>query len=289
MLFRSVGYPNAIIMSNGYLFPSIFVVALVAFGFKFRMEKRQGMPSADTLRWQLIMLSWFILQVGIILPWKSVEDRYFLPAMVGCTIFLGSEIGKWIERMGQPDPRPSMIRKFLPGFISWVSVLLMVEQGSQIWNYANAYLIGERMNERMVRYLAYSAPRASTIYMNLVGAPIRTSNEWLYETQVHLHLFYNRKDLRTNYLILSKDSSYTSKDLIGVWYGNQVYSQKEINAFFRDRILLSYVVRNYSRRIDLSLRNIAENIWNFLSGPQQYQQTMYSIKLHQWEIYSIVR
>ncbi|TES85825.1 hypothetical protein E3J95_03545, partial [Candidatus Aerophobetes bacterium] len=79
-----------ILLFQGYHL--ILLMALVVFSIRLIYHLRKSGGLDRSLKWQIIMLFWFIAALGVQLPWAFVVGRYLLPCLVGLSVFMGVEL-----------------------------------------------------------------------------------------------------------------------------------------------------------------------------------------------------
>jgi len=214
-----------ILLFQGYhLF---LVIALVAFSIRLVHHLRKGGGLGRSLKWQIIMLFWFVAALGIQFPWAFALGRYLLPCLVGLSVFMGLELANllsfpsFFSRRKTPlaaetnnsTNRYSLLKELLARSIKAIVILayliFAVVAFEGIWNSATYFIERDRANAEAVKFLAENVGRGHHLFVNL-GA----DSEWLYEIGLHLPLFYHRDDIIVRYLEVEFPQSYSEGDFL---------------------------------------------------------------------------
>lgn len=153
--------------------------------------------------WQAALLSWFFLYLLIQIPWSYVLGRYLMPMAVWFSIFMGIEYAKHFSKESGflLNFAKGKLTFKLPGIslFSLVVIFIFLSYGSwQIYKMYYSVVKGERATQRMIRYLAEEIPPQGKLYVNFSDVLL----EYAYEIPLHLSLFYDRPDIKVEYLSL---------------------------------------------------------------------------------------
>ena len=217
-----------ILLFQGYhLF---LVVALVAFSIRLIHHLRKGGGLDQSLKWQIIMLFWFMAALGVQLPWAFALGRHLLPCLAGLTVFMGVEMAHLLgflsffsgkkpavaEGTNHSTDGYSFIKGLLARGIKAVLVLAFlifaVTGFEAIWSSATYFIERDRANAEAVKFLAENVAPGHHLYLNL-----GSDSEWFYEIGLHLRLFYHRDDVIVRCLDLESPQSYSEGDFLATW------------------------------------------------------------------------
>jgi len=253
-----------ILLFQGYhLF---LVIALVVFSIRLVHHLRKNGRLGRSLKWQIIMLFWFIAALGVQLPWAFVLGRYLLPCLAGLSVFMGVELASLLSFLsffsGRKSPlaeetnystnRYSFIKELLGKGIKAIVVLVYlifaVIAFERIWNSAIYLIQRGRANAETVQFLAGNVTRGHHLYLNL-GA----DSEWFYEIGLHLHLFYHRDDIIVECLDLESPQSYSEGDFLATWSGLRRYPVSLLSRSLEKQITLTKTIDRKQTALDVKL------------------------------------
>jgi len=236
----------------------LLVIALVGFSIRLVHHLYKGGGLGRSLKWQIIMLFWFIAALGVLLPWKYALGRYLLPCLIGLSVFMGVELANllssvrffWgrkpsrVEGTNWDTHRCSLVRKLrrrgVKAIVALAYLTFAVAAFEGIWNSATFLVQRDGVNAETVRFLAGNLGQGHRLYLNL-----GPESEWFYETGLHLRLFYDRDDIVVRCLDLGSPQSYSEGDFLASWSEHGRYP---INLLFRSLGKRTTVTRTIHRK-----------------------------------------
>jgi len=283
-----------ILLFKGYhLF---LVIALVVFSVRLVHHLRKNGRLGRSLKWQIIMLFWFIAALGVQLPWAFVLGRYLLPCLVGLSVFMGVELASLLSFLsffsGRKSPlaeetnysthRYSFIKELLGRAIKTIVVLVYlifaVIAFEGIWNSATYLIQRDEANAEAVQLLAGNVTRGHHLYLNL-GA----DSEWFYEIGLHLQLFYHRDDIIVECLDLESAQSYSEGDFLATWSGLRRYPVDLLSRSLEKQITLTKTIHRKQTMLDVKLLPRLKKLLQSQSQPSLFWNSRFS-----WWIFKFV-
>lgn len=183
-----IGYAKLIINSYG-LFSLIFA-------FSFLLSLRQKLSTQKFMRF--VFFAGSILFVAVILPWAIPMGRYLEPALLFLVLYLQFEAENFFK-LGKK------IQKQFRFKLDFAYVILLIafgyflfRQGPGMLNQIIGNISDTRNTRALFTYIAANSPRNGKVFLNLKKND--ATIELVYESQLHLTLFYNRPDLVVDYL-----------------------------------------------------------------------------------------
>lgn len=178
----------------------------------------------------------FLIFIAVQSPWKFVLYRYLMPASMGLVIFMGMEIAGIKE----------MLKIKMIGSIPWLAIVLLGYLFVFIWmNMVHVYLSGElsahqtSFIQSLYKDLAKEVPKNGLVLMNFLKGDSTT--ELVAQTDMQLGLFYNRSDVRVEYLSLDnlpkENFIIVGTPQIREEYPREVVEEKMVN-YRRDESLV---------------------------------------------------
>lgn len=269
------------------------LLLLIILGFFFykvllTLRKKESLKSYCP---QLISLFIFGLFLIILLPWKAVLTRYLLPAMVGFSIFMGIETEEILDFLGKIEVKKNLSelgRKLIILFKYSFIILLYLTFSFHLLFIRN-YIVKNvtSHNKEMLEYLA-RIPKNSQVFLNF--QQIENTMEYFYEIPLHLSLFYNRSDLKFNYLNLEKQKFKK---------GNYIVSG-DIFPRYQDKEIatLSGIIKikNFNHRIKeffmypptFMIKKLIFDFPNLVFKPKIFLSSLYGVSSQEfyWNIYT---
>lgn len=137
---------------------------------------------------------WFVGFLAVQSPWPFVIGRYLLPASIGLLIFMGMEFNQWeIFLRGKKELYFKVIVFIFASFY----LLFISNNLFYVINYGRGTVHKTTHVQKMIKYLAENVPQNGKIFLNFAKG--EGTIELVYETGVHLNLFYNRPDIKVDY------------------------------------------------------------------------------------------
>lgn len=139
----------------------------------------------------------FLIFIAVQSPWKFVLYRYIMPASVGLVIFMGMEIAGIKEMIKIKMVRLTPLLTIV--FLGYLFIFIWM-------NIVHVYLSGElsahqtSFIQSLYKDLAKEVPKDGLVLMNFLKGD--STMELVAQTDMQLGLFYNRSDIRVEYLSL---------------------------------------------------------------------------------------
>ncbi|MDP3888629.1 MAG: glycosyltransferase family 39 protein [bacterium] len=200
------GYVKAIFSSYG-IFAWIFAFSYLAAIVRLIIRKSLDLQQFKQIAFLVGGLSFFIIQ----LPWMFIMGRYLEPALLFFSIFFAFEIEKLLKiakniskviiqlDIWDRETKLSYPVTYLK-FIAVVFLFLIffyINIPSSL-NYVADTILGNRNIAKTLNLAARTAAPNSTVYMNLKKGD--ATIELVFESGLHMNLFYDRPDLTVEYL-----------------------------------------------------------------------------------------
>lgn len=218
-----------------YLFP---LVSLIYLGkLVVRCFKKQKIFEDKFDLFEAIFFLGFVAFIVIQLPWKFDLTRYLMPSMLFLITFVFIEIHNILEKMRKT--------RFISNHerILKIAAIVASVYAFSVWGIT---LLSKEMNfisyKSLISRLA-KLPKDSIILVNTFEGP--ASEEIVSEISIHLSEFWDRKDIRVQYLDISRlpPTNYV------VLYTNRIppkYSEQELTGVFGDKL---DAIENSSREV----------------------------------------
>jgi len=209
---------------------STYIIRIISF-LKSKKNEKMGLYFAEEGMFIILFLVFVLIQ----LPWKFLLDRYLMPATVGMVIFLGIELAetsRFLKRYGVNTK----------GLAFWVFIIYFII--GIVVNSLRVYRQGERfayetnLIQKLYSDLSEKLPQNGIVLLNFLKGD--STVELVYETDLQLELFYDRKDARVEYLNLENLPSKPFV-VIGTPMIREQYSREDVEK----------TIRNYHKKADL--------------------------------------
>lgn len=209
-----------------------YAIRIVAF-LKSRKMRKNGLALIN----QGMFIALFLVFVLVQLPWKFLLDRYLMPATVGLVIFLGIELAEIIKLLQTYGSGTKRLAIFL--FIAYFTMLI-IGNSLDIYRQGQRFAFTTNFVQNLYSYLSQKVPPNGIVLLNFLKGD--STIELVYETNLQLALFYNRKDARAEYLDLEHlpDKPFT---ILGTPMIREQYSREMVEA----------TIENYQKGADLVL------------------------------------
>lgn len=183
-----IGYARLIMSSYG-LFSLIFILT-----FLLRLRQKLSMQKFM----QLIFLGETLFFIAIILPWSFPMARYLEPALLFLAIYFQFEAENFLE-LGKDIRKKFRLRADFTYIIFLIAFgYFLFRQGPGMLSQIIGNITDTRNTRALFSYIAANTPEKGSVYVNLKKSD--ATIEVVYESQLHLALFYNRPDLTVSYL-----------------------------------------------------------------------------------------
>jgi hypothetical protein len=175
-----------------YIFPLIPIIYLIRMGV--RLVKKQHIFKTKMDVFEFLFFASSLCFLAIQLPWKFVLTRYLMPTVFFLTGFLFIETHKCFRLLSKlkfifnHNRVSTFILTILGIYVSLIWGLELIFRETSIISVYDAFKI-------MANY-----PENTILLMNLPRGD--WTIELVYETQIHLSEFWNRNDLKVDYLDL---------------------------------------------------------------------------------------
>ncbi len=148
---------------------------------------------------QGMFLSIFIVFLLIQSPWQYVLERYLMPATVGLVIFLGIELHQLVIFISKLNLR---LYKILVYCFVIAFICVTVDNTIAVYQWGKKMSFTTNFIQILYSDLAKNTPPNGTVLFNFIEGD--STIELVTETDLHLSLLYNRKDIQVDYLNLDK-------------------------------------------------------------------------------------
>lgn len=227
------GYMTILVSNYGVL----LWVALIGFLIKIFLiyNKKNRLTWDLELKVDCFFLGWFVLFMIIQLPWIFVMGRYLPPALIGLVIFLANQIYFLIDFLINSkfiNKKKSTFYLTSVGVVIFGFLFFFYINVKGYYDMYHLAISWNNNNTDMVRYLATSANKNSTIYVNTNQDGI----EFVYEIGLHLSLLNNRSDLNVDFFDLSEAQTFKKNDVILSLSNNAYYDMDAFNESFESFI-----------------------------------------------------
>jgi hypothetical protein len=173
-----------------FLATYIFRVVIYLRNQKYK-KLRQGLLT------QAMFIVLFLVFLAVQLPWEFVLDRYLMPATVGLVIFMGLEIAGIKEMLLMR--KVSKVSWFAGAFVTFLFIFICVNM-VHVYNYGGGFAHQTRFIQSLYKDLAKTVPPNGIVLLNFLKGD--STMELVAQTGIQLGLFYNRPDIRVEYLSL---------------------------------------------------------------------------------------
>lgn len=186
--------------------------------FIFLAPKRRRVIDLNNL-WLLatiiLAITFFIVQ----LPWNFAIDRYLLIVMFFLSIFFGIQFAKVIKIL-LISTKKDLIREIRLKFIAYICLIgtwilvgaVVIYNLAMMITYANVVVQNSNnFNKPLMIYLANNLGKDGVVYFD---TPVGSALEMREETELHLRLFFNRKDVGVEYFQSSRSAELKSGDIL---------------------------------------------------------------------------
>lgn len=141
----------------------------------------------------IIFVSFLVVQS----PWKYALARYMLPATIGLVIFMGTELDQVNIILKGKYKR--LYKIIAPLFLTFLLFFLLNNLFITL-NHGRGTTHGTTHVQKMIKYLAKDVPQNGKVFLNFAKG--EGTIELVVETGMHLELFYQRADIKVDYLDL---------------------------------------------------------------------------------------
>jgi hypothetical protein len=198
-----------------------FEVFLLSFILRIGYTLLKGKKiEKDFLFWQLLVIFWFFSFFIVQLPWAFALGRYLMPSLIGLTIFLGIEIRNIFKFLPE---KIKFFNRFFTPFVLLILAGFLFKNFPSFFNYAHWIITGTNKVSEGLSFVAQNAPLGGSVFLNAKKGD--ATIEIVIETGYHLKFFYNRPDLKVDYLdSIEKEklpkgslilSAFVSRDFLG--------------------------------------------------------------------------
>lgn len=285
-IFRSKIYLKLIL--SAFPAATIFVITYLFRNACLLCNKKiDRISDADLI--QLFFLSFSVFYILVQSPWVWVLERYLMPATIGLSVFVGIEISK-IKTILYGN-RKSLAALFL-AFIIVLYSNYIVYSLVKINGATKKGALSTQGLRKTLEYLSDNVALDQTVYFNFQKN--EATMEPLLESSLHLGLFYQRPDIKVQYL---EDKSRAEKDYIvvsGASLGSFPYMDEKklkMNKNTKD----VYVIQQNDRYIILNkpvtiLKQLTKKIANYTLNRSKITTDgifAYYVLKDEWNIYFI--
>ncbi len=190
-LFVGFGKWLTILIADNIAF--LILTAILAF-IILKKIKETGFKNT-TLKRDEQMLVFFMLFSGfltaVMIPWAILMDRYFLPAMIGTSIFVALFLNHSIKN------KKSMLIK-IAAFAIIINLLITLPVYA---TRMQVYSTWNQENGKLVDYISENTPTNGKIYVNLIQDHMYTgkgTHGIAVEIKLHMDLIKNRSDIKVH-------------------------------------------------------------------------------------------
>jgi len=221
----------------------LLVAAMFTFVRRLVTQWRRNRKMDHVTYWQLCFLAWFLSGLVFQSPWRTADERYLMPYVLGLALFLGIELGLLV---------PQLIRWNTQRKALWMGVLV-VGCLLFLWeNLADANIAYQNLRWRdqssfeVVQYLAEHAPVDSTVWTNL-PLPGEIDSEFRTGVVLLLGELFGRRDLTVSSLKGVDVATCCSGEMVALWTHAATSPPEVVQAAFGQR---AEVLKRISYRVE---------------------------------------
>lgn len=175
-----------------FVFPLVFIVYLIR--KVITLFKKPKTPVIKQNFFEFIFFLGFLCFLIVQLPWRYVLSRYLMPTVFFLIIFSCLEIYQDLMLLGSIKLINNYKRIYIPSLAVIVAYICLVWGFQLVFN-ETAQVSYEEVFRQMANY-----PKNTILLMNVPRS--EGTIELIYETQIQLSEFWNRSDLKVDYLDL---------------------------------------------------------------------------------------
>lgn len=281
-------------------FGTVIVITILSFIiYIINFFKKQKFGLREYI--QCIFLIGFISFLIIQIPWTLVMERYLQPVIFFMLIFLSFEVERilnFTKKFSQISICLNVLDKTIKTNITIKTLVKVVTvilytifiYGSiaPFYNYLSGTILGTRNIERLLRSVANETNDENTVYMNLKKGDATV--ELVFETGLHLNLFYNRPKIKVDYLDQNSINNLKNGDLIVTAIASSpFFNYRENQIRSNTSVKIIKTIDQTDTKLSLPSLPIESLIRMFLFKKNLDIDQFFSIRSNttQWKIYKV--
>lgn len=290
-------YVQSIISSLGILFWVLSSSFLFGVFRAFRQQK-----FTPQLYLQIAFLVGGISFLAIQLPWSFVMSRYLEPVIFFLVVFWSFEIARFLKYFSQFSKINVDLRilnidtmfavkmsSVLAGLVCLYFFLLVYSNSLQNFNYVVDAIVGTRNISKTLQLAAMNITDNNKVYMNLKKGD--ATIELVFESGLHLNLFYNKPNLKVEYLDKNSVANLKQGDVIITAIASSpyyAYREEEIKSFAKIKTIAT-INNNVPNLSFLIPPGTLLKKAVFLRGLSEKEVLFkYAITKNEWKVYQVL-